>query len=293
MRSFVLLLTVALVTARPKNWYKMMLENPILYSRESEDHQNEAKWCLERYGNRLKWTKDESVLDFGCGTGDVSVKILFPYIKDKISSMLCVDMDPKMITFAKKQFKEPKVKFEVFDVGQAENISKISPVDKIFSFFALQWVGDRSTLGANIYQLLKPGGQTFLLLVAKNGLYFVWDEVAKTAKWRPYLTDEIEHLNEYAYSDDPLSLFTEALRNAGVKIEFAEQIQRENVFKSRKLTDELMIQKIRTVDPYVSKIPHELRADYLQDVLTLTKKMVSPKGATDYTGLIVIASRPK
>ena len=95
--------------------------------------------------------EDVKVLDVACGTG-----VLVPYYLDrKVSSVLGVDISPKMIEIAKGKFKLDKVSFLCSD---AETGFFGSDYDCIVIYNAFPHFSDADILIANLSRMLKEGG---------------------------------------------------------------------------------------------------------------------------------------
>lgn len=98
---------------------------------------------------------EESVLDLGCGTGQLAQQIT-----EKGASVIGLDRDPAMITQAQTNY--PQIDFRVAD---AADFQLSSPVDAVFSNAALHWVTQAEAAANCIASSLKPGGR----LVAELG----------------------------------------------------------------------------------------------------------------------------
>lgn len=92
---------------------------------------------------------EETVLDLGCGTGDLTREI------SSRGALVCgVDSSPRMVARAREKF--PDLRFEV---GDARELCGLSGFDAVFSNAALHWVKEaRRAVGA-IHSVLEPGGR--------------------------------------------------------------------------------------------------------------------------------------
>jgi len=56
------------------------MENPELYAVASALQKRDAALVLSQYLGRFDWTQQDDILDFGCGTGDITRHLsdLFP-----------------------------------------------------------------------------------------------------------------------------------------------------------------------------------------------------------------------
>lgn len=108
--------------------------------------------------DRLVLRGDETVLDAGCGTGNVT-RILLDRLPD--GHVVAVDAAPSMVEQARERL-PPEV-----DVRQADllELRLDEPVDAVLSTATFHWVPDHDRLFANLHAALRPGGR----LVAQCG----------------------------------------------------------------------------------------------------------------------------
>ncbi|BDI17807.1 SAM-dependent methyltransferase [Nostoc cf. commune SO-36] len=90
----------------------------------------------------------ESILDLGCGTGQLTEKIA-----QAGAEVMGVDYAPAMIEKARENY--PHIRF---DVADARNFQVDKPLDAVFSNAVLHWVKEADSAIASIHQSLKPGG---------------------------------------------------------------------------------------------------------------------------------------
>jgi trans-aconitate 2-methyltransferase len=108
--------------------------------------------------DRLVLRGDETVLDAGCGTGNVT-RLLYERLPR--GRVIAVDAAPSMVEQARAQL-PPAV-----DVRRADllELELEEPVDAVLSTATFHWVPDHDRLFANLHAALTPGGR----LVAQCG----------------------------------------------------------------------------------------------------------------------------
>jgi trans-aconitate 2-methyltransferase len=108
--------------------------------------------------DRLVLRGDETVLDAGCGTGNVT-RLLHERLPH--GHVIAVDAAPSMVEQARALLPDD------VDVRQADllELRLDAPVDAILSTATFHWVPDHDRLFANLHAALKPGGR----LVAQCG----------------------------------------------------------------------------------------------------------------------------
>ena len=108
--------------------------------------------------DRLVLRGDETVLDAGCGTGNVTRILLDRLPRGRV---IAVDASPSMVDQARELLPSG------VDVRQADllELRLDEPVDAILSTATFHWIGDHDRLFANLHAALAPGGR----LVAQCG----------------------------------------------------------------------------------------------------------------------------
>ncbi|MEH2127104.1 class I SAM-dependent methyltransferase [Nostoc sp.] len=91
----------------------------------------------------------ESILDLGCGTGQLTEKIA-----QAGAEVVGVDYASAMIEKARENY--PHIRF---DVADARKFQVDKPLDAVFSNAVLHWVKEAESAIASIHQSLKPGGR--------------------------------------------------------------------------------------------------------------------------------------
>ncbi len=102
--------------------------------------------------DRLVLGGDETVLDAGCGTGNVTRVLLERLPRGHV---IAVDASPSMVAEARAQLPGG------VDVREADllELELDAPVDAILSTATFHWIGDHERLFANLHAALKPGGR--------------------------------------------------------------------------------------------------------------------------------------
>ncbi|BAZ41615.1 type 11 methyltransferase [Calothrix sp. NIES-4101] len=103
--------------------------------------------------NLLSPQREESILDLGCGTGQLTAKIA-----ETGAKVLGIDADAAMIAKAKANYLDPNLDLN-FAVADARSFAFQTNFDAVFSNAALHWIPDADAVITCIYQALKPGGR--------------------------------------------------------------------------------------------------------------------------------------
>ena len=122
-----------------------------------------AIWDAERYQARHSYVwqfgeavidlldphPGESIVDLGCGSGQLTAKIA-----ERGARTIGIDPSDEMIAQARANF--PSLDFRIAD---AASLTIEDPADALFSNAALHWVNDQAAAIASIWRALKPGGR--------------------------------------------------------------------------------------------------------------------------------------
>ncbi|MEJ5103804.1 methyltransferase domain-containing protein [Chryseobacterium sp. MYb328] len=120
-----------------------------------------------------------SVIDLGCGTGELTSKLL-DYLED--SKVLGIDSSEEMLEKA-AQFKTSRLNFEKRSIEEQLHLG--DTYDLIISNAAIQWCGNHKELFPRIISKIKEGGQ-LAVQIPSNHEYVVHQLLRKIAGAEPY-----------------------------------------------------------------------------------------------------------
>lgn len=122
------------------------MDQVTLYSDSHEIQKTDAAYVLQNYFRFVRWSADEdsTVLDVGCGDGDVTVHLLLPLLAKRSNKLIAADVSEEMLKFAKARCQNNKVTFIKLDIADDDvpDDYKLN-FDHIFSFYCLHWVQDQ------------------------------------------------------------------------------------------------------------------------------------------------------
>lgn len=270
------------------------MENPELYAVASALQKRDAALVLSQYLGRFNWTQQDDILDFGCGTGDITRHLsdLFP----KFATLTGVDISKEMISYAKKvhQVHDSRLLFQQIDLMNAIQPNQIFPrgFDKIFSFYCLHWIKDHKRLLESMFQITKPEGTILLSFLASNPIFTMYQRMAERKEWAKYMTDVDEYVPAYQDSSTPEEMFAGICRSVGYEViectatEMSFAFQNANHVKNA----------VAAVNPFLRRIPKNLQERYLLDSCIELQKLKTPSadGSTTarYRLMIAYARRP-
>lgn len=119
---------------------------------QAEDYDKQLAFVSEYGKNLISWLRPiegESILDLGCGTGDLTYEIALSG-----AAVTGMDASSDMIEHARKKF--PSIEFWEAD-GQQFTTEKL--FDAVFSNAALHWMRNSRNVVDCVWHALKPGGR--------------------------------------------------------------------------------------------------------------------------------------
>jgi trans-aconitate 2-methyltransferase len=141
----------------------------------------QQQWAAEQL-DRLTLRGDEVVLDAGCGSGKIALK-LSELVPD--GRVYAVDAAPSMVQHTREAL---GARATVYCQDLVE-LDLPEPVDVIFSNATFHWIADHDALFAALARNMKPGAR----VVAQCGghgnidrLRKLADEIAREPAWAPY-----------------------------------------------------------------------------------------------------------
>lgn len=191
-----------------------------LYAKSNDFQKVTTTKVLNEFSHLLQWHKDgcDSILDVGCGTGDVTMELILPLLPRSFSRLLGCDISNEMINYARKHYgSNPKVIFDKLDISGNvdEFLSKFGSSDHVVSFFCLHWVRNQEVAMKNIAKLLAANGDCLLLFITSANIYTVHHEMSKSSKWSQHIKDVDRFTSPYYHSICPTRDLSVLLQTAG------------------------------------------------------------------------------
>lgn len=263
------------------------MDKASLYRESNAKPRSQTREYINEFGDKLRWRSegDDSLIDIGCGCGDVTTEFLLPILPSNFLRLVAVDKSSEMIAYARKHYSQPKVTYDVLDIaGDLETFFTFhEPFDHLTSFFCLQWVQNQRKVAENIYKLLKPNGDFLLWFLAKGSMYDAYEVLSKNPRWSAYLEDYENFLSPYQRSNNIVSDYTKIICEAGF-VNFGievrdvhEEFDRSDEIESKcahRMINMLemyllfiFVELMIALDPFINRIPKEIHYEYVNDLI--------------------------
>ena len=154
----------------------------------------------------------ESILDLGCGTGQLTNKIAATGAK-----VIGIDRSKDMIIQAKQNY--PQLKFEVAD---ATNFQVEQPLDAVFSNAVLHWIKAPEAVINCIRQALKPRGRFVAEFGGKGNVKQI--VLALTGTLENFGYSSLAATNPWYFPS--ISEYTSLLEQCGLEVTYAHLFDR-------------------------------------------------------------------
>lgn len=213
-----------------------MFSNPQVYRTKCVESSVRLIPFLNTFSSQVTWNRpngNESLLDIGCGPGNVTMQFILPLLPDTYSRLVATDISKDMIEYAKNNFNHQpkKISFQVLDIGDANAVNQFLTLngtfDYITSFYCLHWLLDQYQTFQNIYNLLAPGGECFIVLVAKSPIFEFFEIQSKKDSFCDIIKDYKKYMSPYQYSDDIQYEVSNTLQSVGYS-RFKVEVQDSN-----------------------------------------------------------------
>ncbi|XP_055692271.1 juvenile hormone acid O-methyltransferase-like [Lutzomyia longipalpis] len=219
------------------------------YKKANNFHVKFTKVLMNEFSGWLNWRADgrDSVLDVGSGPGNTVRESIYPLLPPNFTRLVLSDISPQMVELQRKEFSGfERVSCEVIDIGSEisdEMKKKLGNFDHVTSFFCLMWVADQQRAMDNIFELLKPGGDSFLVIVADGPFVDTLVSICEKPRWKDCFTGWRDfYAFPYIELDGAMSKGLGFMENAGFidtkaelrynSIQFANDEQKENFLRS-------------------------------------------------------------
>lgn len=189
-----------------------------LYQRSNGLQRRDAKQVIEEFAQVLQWqSDDDSLLDIGCGCGDVTIDYILPVLPMNFSRLVGVDISEQMVRHAREHYAHANISFDKMDIGAdlSKYLRTAEPFDHITSFYCLHWVQNQKKAIQNIHDLLKPKGDCLLVFLAQNPIFEMYKRMAASTKWSKYMTDVDRFISPYQYAENAAEDFGSLLHASG------------------------------------------------------------------------------
>lgn len=262
--------------------------NPQNYAASSVIQKNVAKNVLTEFGLKLKWKGQDTLLDIGCGPGNVTVDLVIPIMPKTYKRVVGVDVGDASIEYARETYCRDykNLEFYVADITKLQELDPFEgKFDHVVSFGCLQWIKDehQGQAFSNISRMLKPGGDYLLQAVIHFSLYSIYEQMHNTTKWAKFMEDYLH--SPYQNEPDPVARVKSYMENnfqgeyeLHVKIyPFVFQDVAEYKSKlgpySKFFSHFSFIDFLTGVNRFTAINTPELLEDYLSDIIEHSKKM--------------------
>nr|WOK42673.1 farnesoic acid O-methyltransferase [Diaphanosoma celebensis] len=256
------------------------MDNPELYSRANSMQRRDNELVIAKYWDRFDWSERDDILDFGCGDGDTTRRLLVDRIP-RFMRLVGVDISEEMIDFAQRHNGNPRLEFRVLDIADDAQVDAMVPptFDKIFSFYCVHWVRHQRKLMESLHKMAKAGSQLLLLFAGYHPFATVWERMAQGTRWSEYMKDVKNFMSIYHHVSKPAETFSEICCSAGFQVVECEEFETSYTYQSAQHANDALV----AVSPFISRIPADLLDSYIADQLSEFQKEMSPAGSGGMT----------
>ena len=214
---------------------------------------------------QMRINENERILDFGCGTGKLTLKLAKDNHTCKITG---IDINKEMIDYANKNLKIQKlnnIAFKTMDILEEELSDKF---DVIFSNSAVHWVKDKESLFRKFHSMLRTDGRIGIQIPSSKNLsditplfmypieYLKLHEYFKNWKY-PMKRSSIKKLNKIL---DPIGYKEYNVFIKDRQLDFIDHQELLDFLKSAALV------------PILNSLPDEFKDKYCNSLLKLLKE---------------------
>lgn len=254
--------------------------------------------ALEQFGHLIRWRSEgqDSVLDAGCGPGNVLAEVIYPFLKDKCSQIYAIDMSSEMLDYCRERHstldKDVQVNYWQMNVKREEDVNefvdKNQPVDHVIASFLLHWLVDEEQGLRNIFKLLKPGGDFFSVHFHSTITFYMHEHIQRSVKWGQYFKDLDEHTPRSTTENHSEVELKETMNRCGF-IDVMVNLKRS----TWTISAEDFVTLIGSAHVQITNVPVNRRDEYMKDYVELAIEKnfvrVRPNGEYDFDFNIFVA----
>ncbi|XP_055692089.1 juvenile hormone acid O-methyltransferase-like isoform X1 [Lutzomyia longipalpis] len=275
------------------------LYTPKLYATSLELRCKSIQALLTQHADKLQWRGGERIMDIGCGLGDIVRRVILPMLPPDYTKLVCVDASTVMLNEAQNELKSFRnIEFLEMDFEADLNESLTGSFDRIFSTLCFMYLADQRKAFENVFNLLAPGGDCFIMFLSTGIIFETFFQLAETPKWK----EQLKHLREiyvfpYREDPDPERTLTNLLTSIGFKDVF---VKKEDFFHLYPNVEKLT-ENIKTMLDFPNSMTNKEREELLEDQIKTAISFNVVEGCRDeskpllrprHETLTVYAKRP-
>jgi trans-aconitate 2-methyltransferase len=220
------------------------------YARASDA---QARWG-EAVLDRLPLRGDETVLDAGCGSGGVTLRLAERLPRGRV---IAVDGSAEMVALARETLAGARADVRLADLA---SLDLGEQVDAIFSNAVFHWIDDHDRLFARLLATLRPGGR----LVAQCGgegnldrFLAIAADVGASARWSRWLDGFVPPKRFAGASETERRLLAAGFADVRVWLEPSEVVP----------GDPAGFVRVAPLRCHIERLPDDRREAFISDVL--------------------------
>ncbi|XP_061397337.1 juvenile hormone acid O-methyltransferase-like [Musca vetustissima] len=250
-----------------------------LYHKSHSSVKKDAGQLLRKFASKLQWRPDggDSVLEIGCGPGDVSMDYVYPLMPENIEKLIFSDISSKMLNFFENNYEIPKkCHLRIINIAKENSLppDMLGQFDHVISSLVLHWIPDNRTALENIFKLLRPeGGDCILTFFGYNNIFEANHIISSTPKWSPYIKNVNRFVSPLHNCSNPKETFCKMMEDLGfcnISIEVKEGIYYYDNFENFK-------ENIIPVCGIFDFIPKSCHDEFLEDYFTVMAETTAKK----------------
>ncbi|KAF5298510.1 hypothetical protein FQR65_LT00052 [Abscondita terminalis] len=233
------------------------MNKPEVYVKTNTLPQIDAENTLNNNVAFLQDINNHTVIDVGCGPGNVTFEKILPLLPTITKTVLGVDISYHNIEYARKHYQnDSRISYEVLDI-LADVLPKeyVCGFDLVLSFHCFHYVGNHHKALMNVYEMLKPNGKMLISFMGKCGVNDIYLEISNTPKWQKYMAND---LKKWVPPYLPINYYEILLKEIGF-----EQIHCEEVKTHKYYSEQDTFDILRALNVY--PVPKSQELEFIQD----------------------------
>jgi trans-aconitate 2-methyltransferase len=228
---------------------------------------NQKKWALDLL-SKLDLKGSESVLDIGCGDGEITAAIAqrVPH-----GSVVGIDSSRDMIELATKHFPPTRCPNLTYFLRDARHLDFDEEFDAVFSNACLHWVLDHRPVLQGIKKCLKPSGRVLLQMGGKGNAATVLeaiDTVLNMPQWARYFGEFTFPYGFYGPDE-----YRPWLADLGFRANRVELLPKDMVHQQ---ADAFAAWLRTTWLPYTNRVPGSVREEFIHEIVAAHARIRPP-----------------
>jgi len=268
----------------------IIMDNPSKYEsmNQIKAKRNEV---FDRLAGKMVWSKNERILDFGCGPGHTCYHYILPEAEKHDSEIYAIDISAEMIDHGIKNWSHPRIKYSVWDViaSKGEGFPGGVTFHKVIAISVLHWIKECQLALSYLFKTMESGGYIGFTIWDKLQFEII-QELGEHETWKAFMKGYKQYVPYWVEEkEDVEAAFRRYLTTS--EFEILELYQNPQKYEAD-IKLETIVEFFLLFNPYLKDIPEHLHLELKIWYFSFFQRKWKSRENRDYKVLYAVARKP-